>query len=144
MPLTGRIDRIDHNERTGAWRIYDYKTSESGKDPRKEHFKPAKDKWVDLQLPLYRHLVKAVGIADEVELAYINLPRKAADMKHQVAAFSPDELLSADEAARNVVRDIRNNVFWPPSSDPGLMSEFAEICLDTIIGNSPADAEDDA
>lgn len=144
MPLTGRIDRIDYNERSGVWRIYDYKTSESGDDPRKTHYKPKKEEWVDLQLPLYRHLVKAKGIKDDVELAYINLPRKASDMKHQVAGFSADELLSADEAARNVVRNIRDNVFWPPSTAPGLMSEYAEICLDAIIGGGAEDAEEGA
>ena len=54
----------------------------------------------------------------------------------------PDMLASADETAREIVRAIRDNVFWPPSDDGGLMSEFAEICLETTILES--DEEEDS
>src|SRR5204863_6658673 len=37
MPIYGKIDRIDHNEKTGAWLIMDYKTSESGHSPHFIH-----------------------------------------------------------------------------------------------------------
>lgn len=131
--LRGRIDRIDVNRSTGEIMVFDYKTSDSAKTPEKTHFKPRQQEWVDLQLPLYRHLVKSLGIDSEVGLAYINLPKKLDDVKHAKAGWDASMLLSADEKAREIVRSIRENIFWPPSDDGGLMSEFAEICLETMI-----------
>jgi ATP-dependent helicase/nuclease subunit B len=76
MRLRGQIDRIDRRiTPTGIeWRIIDYKSSETKKDPAKEHHRPLSKKdhsellapyecfeqnekihrWIDLQLPLYR------------------------------------------------------------------------------------------
>ncbi|MDO5579754.1 MAG: PD-(D/E)XK nuclease family protein [Planctomycetia bacterium] len=84
--LRGRIDRIDFNERTGDWHIFDYKTFDAvnksdhkvDKDHRKrigirrspiqvlcENYFPgvslnqsgqANYEWTNLQLPLYRHI----------------------------------------------------------------------------------------
>ena len=56
--LTGRIDRIDQHEVSGAWAIWDYKTSDSGYPPERTHRK--RDEWIDLQLPLYRYLAAHV------------------------------------------------------------------------------------
>jgi ATP-dependent helicase/DNAse subunit B len=131
--LRGRIDRIDVNQSTGETMVFDYKTSDTAKSPEKTHYKPKKGEWIDLQLPLYRHLVKSLGIESDVGLAYINLPKKLDDMKHAEASWDASMLHSADEKAREIVRAIRDNVFWPPSDDGGLMSEFAEICLETMI-----------
>ncbi|HEV3024687.1 MAG TPA: PD-(D/E)XK nuclease family protein, partial [Pirellulales bacterium] len=67
MFLRARIDRIDRRDADGRYIIFDYKTSDAGHPPDKTHRK--QDRWVDLQLPLYRHLTKAVGIAaNEVDL----------------------------------------------------------------------------
>ena len=74
-----------------------------------------------------------MGIDSEVGLAYINLPKKLDDVKHQQASWDGELLESADETAREIVRAIRDNIFWPPSDDGGLMREFAEICLETTI-----------
>src|SRR5690606_21138049 len=86
--LRGRIDRIDHNERTGEWAVFDYKTSDTGEKPEKTHRKGRGDakRWIDLQLPLYRHLLPALrdgdgaqivppDAVDRVRLGYILLPR---------------------------------------------------------------------
>jgi len=37
MPIRGVIDRVDRHERTGAWRIIDYKTGERGAGPLETH-----------------------------------------------------------------------------------------------------------
>jgi len=131
--LRGRIDRIDVHQTSGEVMVFDYKTSDTAKTPEKTHYKKNKQEWVDLQLPLYRHLVKSLGIDSEVGLAYINLPKKLDDVKHQQASWDGELLESADETAREIVRAIRDNIFWPPSDDGGLMREFAEICLETTI-----------
>ena len=135
MNLRGRIDRIDFHPETETHRIYDYKTSDTAKTPQKTHYRPKQDEWIDLQLPLYRHLVQALNLDGNLELGYINLPKKLDDVKDAIASWSEEELASADDQARQVIRDVRANRFWPPSDDPGLMSEFAEICLETILGS---------
>jgi ATP-dependent helicase/nuclease subunit B len=144
MNLRGRIDRIDVHRESGIRRIYDYKSSDSAKDPRKSHYRPKKGEWIDLQLPLYRHLVRALGIGGELELGYINLPKKLEDVKDSIAFWTEEELADADEQARRIVRAIRENQFWPPGDDPGLMAEFAEICLESILGSDEDDEEDSA
>ena len=60
--------------RPGKRMIFDYKTSDPAKTPEKAHRKKSGE-WIDLQLPLYRHLVAGLGIEGPVELAYINLPK---------------------------------------------------------------------
>ncbi|HSG70005.1 MAG TPA: hypothetical protein VLA12_06290, partial [Planctomycetaceae bacterium] len=107
------------------------------------HYKPKKGEWTDLQLPLYRHLVKALEIDGDLELGYINLPKKLDDVKDAIAPWTAEELADADEIAREIIRSIRENVFWPPNENPGLMSEFAEICLETILG-SDDDTEEES
>ena len=111
--LRGRIDRIDHNERTGEWAVFDYKTSDRGEEPEKTHRKGRGDdkRWVDLQLPLYRHLLPALrdgngapivppDALDRVRLGYILLPRDLTSVGEKLAEWSPEELASADDAAR--------------------------------------------
>jgi len=75
VPLSGRIDRIDRHLGSGAWRVIDYKTSSTPKDPDKQHVSQVKSNtnpgwsysiddatgiwWKDLQFPLYRWLLDA-------------------------------------------------------------------------------------
>ena len=54
--------------------IFDYKTSDTATTPEKAHRKRNGD-WVDLQLPLYRHLVAGLGITGDLDMAYIVLPK---------------------------------------------------------------------
>ena len=60
LQIFGRIDRIDYHPDSGRWAIWDYKTSDGGAHPVRNHFQP-KLGWTDLQLPLYRHLVLRTG-----------------------------------------------------------------------------------
>ena len=57
--LKGRIDRIDYHENSDMWAVIDYKTH--GHEPFKKHFKKSTGEWIDLQLPLYRHMIRCLG-----------------------------------------------------------------------------------
>jgi RecB family exonuclease len=125
--LTGRIDRIDVHRETGRHVILDYKTSDSPQSPEQVHRRGGH--WTDLQLPLYRHLVRSLGIDGPCELGYVSLPKDIAEMEFQLAQWTETELREADEVAHEVVRRIRREEFWPPADPaPEFSSEFAPIC----------------
>ena len=131
--IRGRIDRIDRHVETGGWAVFDYKTSEAGDHPHKTHRKRDGD-WVDLQLPLYRHLAAVLGVEDDVRLGYIALPKDTARTNFLLAEWTAEELAAADEAAREVIRSVRAGVFWPPVGEPPAFSEeFAAICMDGVF-----------
>lgn len=140
--LRGRIDRIDVHEATGRRMVLDYKTSDRCESPEQSH-RRQKSRWVDLQLPLYRHLVRGLGIDGPVGLGYIVLPRDVSKIGLLEAEWSEAELTDADETARRVVRDIRGGVFWPPADPPpAFCEEFAAICQDGQFGGA-ADQDND-
>jgi len=133
ISLIGRIDRIDVNERTGEVAVLDYKSSDSAKSPDQMHRQgPVADKqWIDLQLPLYRYLVRSLGLAEPVQLGYVLLPKDIDKTAFEMAAWTAEELAAADAAAREVVRGIRAGEFWPRTvPPPKFFSEFAAICHD--------------
>ena len=134
--LRGRIDRIDHNPRTGEWAVLDYKTSISADPPEKAHRKSSgrdhqggqgKDhQWIDLQLPLYRRLLS--GILDEdgqrvididvdgaeqsrIRFGFISLPPDIAQTGFALADWTEDDFVSAEESAREAVRYLRGASF---------------------------------
>jgi hypothetical protein len=124
LELRGQIDRIDYHAGSGTWAVFDYKTGEQGDGPEKVHRRGprGKKKWVDLQLPLYRRLL--AGFRDErgaamvpadqldgVKLGYILLPRVLDRTGGCLASWGPEDLAAADEAARQVVRQLRTGVF---------------------------------
>lgn len=106
--LRGKIDRIDRHE-SGAVAIIDYKTGDEKKDPGMAH--RSGNRWIDLQLPLYRHLAAELDLADQLHLAYIVMPRDRDEARFLAADWTPDDLRDADEAARDVVRCIRRGEF---------------------------------
>ena len=130
--LTGRIDRIDVHRDTGEHAIFDYKSSDAGDAPEKTHRR--RDQWVDLQLPLYRHIARSLGIAGPARLGYIVLPKDVTASDFSFADWDEQMLNSADEVARDVVRRIRRQEFWPPTDPPPDFSEeFAAICQDGMF-----------
>ncbi|MFN9719923.1 MAG: PD-(D/E)XK nuclease family protein [Planctomycetota bacterium] len=104
VPLVGRIDRIDRHSQTGAWRILDYKTSETAQRPNLTH--QSKGEWKDLQLPLYRLLVKEKGIENDVELGYIQLPGNLSDIGDAIAQWTREELEDAERLAKEIAADM--------------------------------------
>jgi ATP-dependent helicase/nuclease subunit B len=140
MCLSARLDRIDRNEVDGRHVIFDYKTSDGGKPPEKTH--RCGDDWVDLQLPLYHHLGRALGITSTIELGYITLPKDVKLAGGQLAEWDDAILASARERAEQVVRDIRSRRFWPMTRPaPPFSEEFAAICQDGQFGAVPIDEE---
>jgi len=134
MFLRGRIDRIDLLPATGQWIICDYKTSDTATSPEKAHRRGGE--WIDLQLPLYRHLIAGLdieGLSGETlpQLAYILLPKDAGRIDIAVAEWSAEDLRSADETAADVIRKVRAERFWPPApTPPDFSADFAPLCQD--------------
>ena len=74
ISLIGRIDRIDVNERTGEVAVLDYKSSDSAKSPDQvpsSRSGCSTRRWIDFQLPLYRYLVRSLGLPEPVQLGYV-------------------------------------------------------------------------
>ncbi|RMG32509.1 MAG: PD-(D/E)XK nuclease family protein [Planctomycetota bacterium] len=126
--LTGRIDRIDVHEDTGEWALLDYKTGDNARDPERQHRR--RGHWVDLQLPLYRHLVRSILPEDApIQLGYVALSKRESEELLRLAEWEEAELQEADKTARQVVRQILAGRFWPPSPDiPPEEDDFPQIC----------------
>jgi hypothetical protein len=143
--LGGRIDRIDQHEESEVYRVLDYKTGDRGEKPEQVHrrWNNGVREWVDLQLPLYRHLAEDWGFEGTKELGYILIPKSLDDIGHEIARWSEAELTDADETMREVVRRIRNRQFWPPQ-EVKWPDEFVGLCQDRRQGGrllDPALAE---
>jgi ATP-dependent helicase/nuclease subunit B len=122
--LRGRIDRVDHHPDQGRWLLLDYKTGDRVDEPDKFHRAGRKGsrRWVDLQLPLYRLLARALRSPDggrlispaeleRLELGYVALPRDRDRTGLLLAEWTREELAGAEEAAREAVRLLRENRF---------------------------------
>lgn len=129
--LTGRIDRVDQHDALG-YRALDYKTGAKADSPTATHVKksradaanPAGSRWVDLQLPLYRVLLRSmspsigVGVAG---LGYINLAPTAEKSGFVMldAKKVTDAMLDEAEAlAADIVRKIQAGEFTPDERVP--------------------------
>ncbi len=114
--LSGRIDRIDRNRRTGAWAVLDYKTGEEARDPARTHGR--KGAWKDLQLPLYRFLLDHLQDPEgrplarpdpgaPVTLGYLCLAKRGREEIYRPAPWDEEEVADALETARQVLRRLR-------------------------------------
>ena len=112
--IRGRIDRIDYHEATKRWMVFDYKTSDHVKPPEKTH--RAEQGWIDLQLPLYRHIVKLLGIHEPVSLGYILLPKETEKTKEYCAKWTDSDLEVADDRIGEVIEAVLAERFWPPTT----------------------------
>jgi ATP-dependent helicase/nuclease subunit B len=127
--IRGRIDRIDYNPETNEWALLDYKTDAKGDPPDKKHRK--RNDWVDLQLPLYRHIALR-GLVDEngeplitckeerIKLGYISLPEDTGKTGFQIADWSKELLDSADDKTSEVILELQKGVveFDPERTKP--------------------------
>jgi hypothetical protein len=131
--LRGRIDRIDYHQESDKWYLFDYKSSETAKKPEKVHQKDGE--WIDLQLPLYRYLFcRSLEPEARPELGYIVLPKDVEKTGQLLADWSEEELVDADRTARRVIRDIRDQKYWPMAKPPPPFAEaFSAICMDHKI-----------
>jgi RecB family exonuclease len=126
MTVVGRIDRIDHNPRTGEWAIFDYKVSDGELDAKKAHLHPSKG-WLDLQLPLYHLAFTKTGLGTSAELGYILLSASG-DEGVSVAEFNAAELEDAVARAVAIAEAVRREVFWPPTDEQLVVDDFAALC----------------
>jgi hypothetical protein len=147
IKLVGRIDRIDFHEGERKVRILDYKTADTGRSPDKTHRNH--QGWIDLQLPLYRHLWRAApltlpdGLA--AELGYFNLPKQIDEAGVSVADWDEAALKDADNTAEQVIRSLRRAIFSPPRYDPvpDFNEDLAAICQDNVHGRRAFREDDD-
>lgn len=131
--LIGRIDRVDVHGPTGRHGVFDYKTGDRGDGPNATH-RTRDGVWTDLQLPLYRHLVRALGVTDRVAMGYIVLPKDVGKIGVIEADWDESVLSTADEAAWEVVRGIRARKFNPsPDFQSGPFDDMARICLANVL-----------
>lgn len=135
ISLKGRVDRIDQHQVTGEWRVLDYKTSEAAEKPDVTHRK--KGEWLDLQLPLYRLLIRSLGIDGVVQLGYVHLPGDLSKIGCTIADWEQGDLESAELRAREIAADIIDlRIDRVARGDEMRAAEFARICQDSVIDRS--------
>jgi len=114
--LSGRIDRIDYHHGTGSWALLDYKTGDIIEKPEVTHRDGRTKDWKDLQLPLYRHLAATILDRDgnplipagaPIVLGYVSVSSELGSIGDLMADWDDAALMTADEAARRVVRTLR-------------------------------------
>ncbi len=132
--IVGKIDRVDRHD-NGQLAVWDYKTSDSAKRAMAAH-QDKNGEWTDFQLPLYRHLLTRVlddaqTQLNTIGLGYVLLPRDVGKVEFDLAEWTPEQLLAADEEARDVLRKIRAQEFWPMADTvPDFSEALSAICQD--------------
>jgi ATP-dependent helicase/nuclease subunit B len=132
--IRGKIDRIDRHAPTGAVRVLDYKTSDSGTAPRAAHLRSVRSDetlpewatlsidgkpraWLDLQLPLYRQAL-APKYGDAIGLGYVTLPKAIGETALLVWEDYTRELHDAAmRCAEGICAAIARGEFWPPNAE---------------------------
>ena len=134
LALRGMIDRIDIQPSTGRWRVIDYKTGEGGESPKSTHGPNREGAWSDLQLPLYallaeelRPRLEGLGIRGAPPLGYVTLPRKLDELGWSGAPWSADDLVAAQDTAREIVRALRRGEWFDLAPRPPRDEALAEL-----------------
>jgi RecB family exonuclease len=141
--LRGRIDRVDIHRQTGQIAIIDYKTGDESSEPDDKH--RSGDQWIDLQLPLYRHLIKGTAIDPSLlhshpnmVLGYVCVPKATDKTDFYPADWSNDDLEDADQVAADIIRSLRAGQFLPRSMSSKAITQFPQfsrICQDGLLGH---------
>lgn len=131
ISVVGRIDRIDYNPVQKRYRIIDYKTSQR-KTTLSQGYVTKRGVWKDLQLPLYYYMGKGLGLSEEIELAYWNLPATHGEAGIEVADWKEEILESALVEAKRIAGLIISGQFWPinPKNEPfdeGISSILSQV-----------------
>ncbi len=146
LTISGKIDRIDRHEETGAVRVLDYKTSDTPVNPVKTHLRNAVNDaqaewavvelarlskpqvWIDLQLPLYERAVAALYPGAAITCGYFNLPKAVTETNAELWEDYDPELASAAWACvEGVTSAIMKNEFWPPREMKGRELEWDDF-----------------
>ena len=141
--VTGTIDRIEQNRRTGRWRISDYKTGDKPEKPGSVHGKPGKFK--DLQLPLYYWLAEPLhgGQLENVELGYITVSKEESSDLFAKYSFGEVERDSAMQCAAEVVDAIAQRKFEGLPKRAPLDRSLAYLCGFGLLSEEDSDDEDE-
>lgn len=131
VPLRGVIDLLERNQESGTYRIVDYKTSDKGADPEKNHLTfpnassreplfPECDficgnkraRWKDLQLPLYQRAVELLT-GESATCAYFNLCKAVGEIC--LAEWQPtrEQGAAAMACAEAIVKRVKAGQFAP-------------------------------
>ena len=141
MAISGKIDRVDAHEEHG-WAVLDYKTTDNGDGPESAHRRSGR--WVDLQLPLYRTLVRPLaaemGLTDEPALGFFNLPRRVGDTGVQLATWDAEDLATADALAAEVAAAVLQSRF-EEVGDPNAGGTLGLLCGTGILEIAPEGSE---
>jgi hypothetical protein len=73
-----------------------------------------------------------------VQLGYVLLPKDVRQIGFCLAEWTDEELRTADDAARGVVRGVWRGDFKPKTPPPTGFEEFAAICQDGRFGAAAA------
>lgn len=157
LEVAGRFDRLDRHERTGAWRVVDYKTTDAGPDAAEAHLarRPpnptpsawarapsaeGRDRfWIDLQLPLYLEALPTLGFGGPAVGAYFLLPKAVGDTRLSVWEDYSSELhRSALTCAEGVAAAVGSGVFWPPNEEFPLERDPFASCFHRGVAASVA------
>jgi RecB family exonuclease len=143
IKIRGRIDRVDFDHNSGKYVLLDYKTTASGDAPEKTH--RSKDAWVDLQLPLYEWIFSEHhDVESEIEVGYVSLPKDTAKTGFLIAGWHYSDFEAARNTAKEIIRNIRREIFWPPAKPAPKFSEmYSAICNDKQIRLLDDDEEDE-
>ena len=147
-----RVDRIDHHPDHG-WRIIDYKSSDGGFAIKGKGAKVLRgDKWLDLQLPLYKFLLPQIAAqhpdlvglttaaSDKIEVGVLSVP--ASNLAPEwCPLLEPIDVAIAE--AKRIVREIRAGNFPDSGRDPSGKFERVRraLCL-PMFGEESDDDQD--
>jgi RecB family exonuclease len=132
LTVRGRIDRIDRQQSTGEALLLDYKLGDTYKSPAERHRR--KEEWVDLQLPLYRHMASALSLdSDRLKLGYICLCKDLRSVGLADSGWEAADFETADLKINQVASGIIRQEFWPPRDPARYVDGFEGICLDRSL-----------
>ncbi|MGI8602825.1 MAG: PD-(D/E)XK nuclease family protein [Verrucomicrobiales bacterium] len=154
--ITGRVDRIERNVKTGVIRVLDYKTSQNAKAPEATHLTGPKSGhlcngweswrihsegrsqprgWLDLQLPLYA-LALRPHFGENILCGYFLLPAAATETDIIMFDLEDGALGCAHRCATGVIRAIQAGRFWPPAKlKPDQPDDFAGLFFGDVEGS---------
>jgi hypothetical protein len=131
IELAGRIDRIDVHA-DGRWAILDYKTGEMVELPEKTH-RTRDGTWRDLQLPLYVHLARELGLQGLPELGYARIGREPARIDFATVSWRREDLDQALGAACSVVRAVLDGELTELNRARPRGPIFAALCGEGLL-----------
>lgn len=137
LKLKGRIDRIDYHPGQERWAILDYKTH--GHEPLKKHYDKKNGVWLDLQLPLYLLMLKALDIDaeyDKVDVGYFNIPDDPAKCNVHLLELTSDFRSSAFDEAKRVAASILDGDFRPQLDSTMVMFDDYSMIMQTGIAEN--------